>query len=66
MARLIKSKGIIEFKQAAKIVKDENPEARFLLFGYPDNHADSIDDDEIITEWNKKYEIEIHNIHQTY
>ena len=58
MARLIKSKGIIEFAKAAKIVKDANPEARFLLFGYPDNHVDSIDEDEIINKWNKKYGIE--------
>jgi len=58
MARLIKSKGILEFAKAAQIIREHNPEARFLLFGYPDDHVDSIDESEIINEWNEKYGIE--------
>ena len=58
MARLIKSKGILEFAKAAQIIQEHNPEARFLLFGYPDDHVDSIDEGEIINEWNEKYGVE--------
>jgi len=58
MARLIKSKGILEYAKAAQIVRDVNPHARFLLYGYPDEHIDSIDENEIINEWKDKYGIE--------
>jgi glycosyltransferase involved in cell wall biosynthesis len=51
MARLIKSKGLEEFARAAKRVKKLYPEARFLLYGYPDDHPDSIDENEIISNW---------------
>jgi glycosyltransferase involved in cell wall biosynthesis len=51
MARLIKSKGLEEFARAAKRVKKLYPEARFHLYGYPDDHPDSIDENEIISNW---------------
>jgi len=51
MARLIKSKGLEEFARAAKRVKKLYPEARFILYGYPDEHPDSIDENEIISNW---------------
>jgi glycosyltransferase involved in cell wall biosynthesis len=58
MARLIKSKGIIEYAKAAQIVKKNYPEARFLLYGYTDHHPDSIDESEIISHWLETYGIE--------
>jgi glycosyltransferase involved in cell wall biosynthesis len=58
MARLIKSKGLEEFARAAKRVKKLNPEARFILYGYPDDHPDSIDENEIITNWLNDFGVE--------
>ena len=58
MSRLIKSKGLIEYAEASRIVKKNFPSARFLLHGFPDNHNDSIDEEEIITSWKEKYGIE--------
>jgi glycosyltransferase involved in cell wall biosynthesis len=58
MARLIKSKGLIEYAKAAQIVRKHNPKARFLLFGYADDHNDSIDENEIINNWFEQYGIE--------
>ena len=58
MARLIKSKGLEEFARAAKRVKKLYPEARFLLYGYPDDHPDSIDENEIISNWLNDFGVE--------
>lgn len=58
MSRLIKSKGLIEYANASKIVKSKHKEARFLLYGFPDDHGDSIDENEIINNWYEKYGIE--------
>ena len=58
MARLIKSKGLEEFARAAKRVKKLNPEARFILHGYPDEHPDSIDENEIISNWFNDFGVE--------
>tara|TARA_B110000003_G_C16651784_1_gene534510 strand:- start:45 stop:1169 length:1125 start_codon:yes stop_codon:yes gene_type:complete len=58
MARFIKSKGLVEYAKAAKIVKASNPKARFLLYGYPDDHPDSIDENEIINDWENMYGVE--------
>ena len=58
MARLIKSKGLIEFAKASQKVKLSHPDARFLLYGYPDDHPDSIDENEIINHWSEKYGVE--------
>ena len=60
ISRLIKSKGLFEYAEAAKLVKSHHPEAQFLLFGYPDAHSDSIDEQEIINSWGDKYGIEYH------
>jgi glycosyltransferase involved in cell wall biosynthesis len=64
ISRLIKSKGLFEYAEAAKIVKSTHPKARFLLFGYPDAHSDSIDEQEIINCWSEKYGIEYHGFSQ--
>ena len=58
MARLIKSKGLEEFARAAKRVKKINPEARFILYGYPDDHPDSINENEIISNWLNDFGVE--------
>jgi glycosyltransferase involved in cell wall biosynthesis len=58
MARLLKSKGLIEYANAAKIAKAFNPNARFLLYGYPDDHSDSISEEEIQNSWFTKYGVE--------
>ena len=58
MARLIKSKGLEEFARAAKRVKKLYPEARFILYGYPDEHPDSIDENEIISNWLDDFGVE--------
>jgi len=58
MARLIKSKGLEEFARAAKRVKKLNPEARFILYGYPDDHPDSIDENKIISNWLNDFGVE--------
>ena len=58
MSRLIKSKGLIEFAKASRIVKKDFPNARFLLYGFPDNHADSIDELEVKNHWYKDYGVE--------
>jgi len=58
MARLIKSKGIMEYAKSARELKKTYPEARFLLFGYPDDHPDSISEDDIVNNWYEKYGVE--------
>jgi len=58
MARLIKSKGLEEFARAAKRVKKLYPEARFILYGYPDDHPDSINENEIISNWLNDFGVE--------
>ena len=58
MARLIKSKGLIEYAKSAREVKKTHPDARFLLYGYPDDHPDSIDENEIINNWYREYGVE--------
>jgi len=58
MSRLIKSKGLLDYANAAKIVKSSYPNARFLLYGFPDDHQDSLDESEIINSWTDTYGIE--------
>ena len=58
MARLIKSKGLIEYAKSARELKKTHPDARFLLYGYPDNHPDSISEKDIIDSWYERYGIE--------
>ena len=58
MARLIKSKGLIEYAKSARELKKSYPDARFLLYGYPDDHSDSINEKDIIECWYEKYGVE--------
>ena len=60
ISRLIKSKGLLEYAEAAKIVRSKHSEAKFLLYGYPDSHPDSINEQEIISFWQDKYGVEYH------
>ncbi|MED3689588.1 glycosyltransferase family 4 protein [Peribacillus butanolivorans] len=42
IARIIKEKGVFEFAEAARMVKAEHPEARFILLGGYDNSIGAI------------------------
>ena len=55
---MIKSKGLIEYANAAALVREKSPNAKFLLCGFPDEHYDSISEDEIKNDWFSKYGIE--------
>ena len=55
MARLLESKGLREFAESAKVVKEKFPETRFIIYGYPDKHSDSISEKEILNLWPEKY-----------
>ena len=57
-ARMLRQKGVVEFCEAAKLVKEQHPEARFVLLGDVDSNPDSLTPDEInqwvsrgIVEW---------------
>ena len=58
MSRLIKSKGLREYASACKIAKEKIPNARFLLAGFSDDHADSISVKEIKEGWFEEYGVE--------
>tara|TARA_B100000614_G_scaffold260552_1_gene287770 strand:- start:591 stop:1709 length:1119 start_codon:yes stop_codon:yes gene_type:complete len=58
MTRLLESKGLREFANAAKLVKSKFPDVRFLIYGYPDLHSDSISENEIKEVWEEEYGIE--------
>lgn len=58
LARLIKSKGLLEYAKAAKIMKEAHPEYSFLLGGPEDTHKDSISLDEIKNEWGERYGVQ--------
>ena len=47
VGRMIRDKGIIEYIQAAKIVKDNYPEARIQLVGYFDTNPTALKEEEI-------------------
>lgn len=59
MGRFLESKGLREFAAAAQQMKSIYPEARFILYGYPDIHEDSISEEEIKTTWHDKYGVEL-------
>lgn len=57
-ARLVKSKGIKEYVDAAKLVKEKHPEIEFLLVGDLDENPEALSREElaeIINEGNIKY-----------
>lgn len=43
MARLLKSKGIIEYIEAAEIIKNNYPEVKFTILGSPGSGPDAVD-----------------------
>jgi glycosyltransferase involved in cell wall biosynthesis len=57
-ARLLKSKGLVEFAEAFKLFKNDHPYARALLVGSPDDHDDSVSLEEIESEWKNRFGIE--------
>lgn len=58
LARLIKSKGIVEYANVSKAFKRVYPNVRFLLGGPADKHNDSIDINEIQQDWYHSYGVE--------
>lgn len=58
LARLINSKGLREYANAANLAKQQLPNARFLLGGPVDHHNDSIPLSEIESQWRQIYGIE--------
>lgn len=50
IARLLKDKGIVEYIEAAKIVKEQHPSAEFHLVGYIDENPASISQSQL-DEW---------------
>ncbi|MFP3945078.1 MAG: glycosyltransferase family 4 protein, partial [Alphaproteobacteria bacterium] len=58
MARLLRAKGVPQFAEAARKIKREFPDSRFLLLGEPDSNPDSLTGEEVedwvrqgILEW---------------
>jgi glycosyltransferase involved in cell wall biosynthesis len=47
VARMLREKGIVEFIEAARIVRRDHPEARFLLVGGADANPNSISDEDL-------------------
>ena len=58
IARLLKSKGLVEYAESARLVREQIPNARFILYGYADQHEDSINEIEIRDSWLEKYGVE--------
>jgi glycosyltransferase involved in cell wall biosynthesis len=48
MARLLRGKGILEFAEAAAVVKARHPQARFVLLGDVDANPDSLSREEVL------------------
>jgi glycosyltransferase involved in cell wall biosynthesis len=59
MGRFLESKGLREFAAAAQQMKSIYPESRFILYGYPDAHEDSISEQEIKQTWHQEYGVEL-------
>ncbi|MDF9760408.1 glycosyltransferase involved in cell wall biosynthesis [Peribacillus simplex] len=53
VGRIIRDKGIIEYTEAAKIVKEKYPEARIQILGYFDTNPTAIKEEEIYEYVNK-------------
>lgn len=50
IARLLKDKGVVEYIQAAQIIKQQYPEVEFHLVGYIDSNPSAISQD-LLDEW---------------
>lgn len=50
VARLLKDKGVVEFAEAARIVRKAHPETRFLLVGGIDHNPQSVSQQEV-SDW---------------
>lgn len=47
VARLLRDKGVVEFVEAARLIKAAHPETRFLLVGGLDSNPESVRQDEV-------------------
>ncbi|UNK38230.1 glycosyltransferase family 4 protein [Shinella sp. H4-D48] len=50
VARLLRDKGVIEFVEAARIIKSENPGVRFVLVGGRDKNPESVTETQL-SDW---------------
>ncbi len=50
VARLLREKGLLEFVEAARLIKDEHPQVRFLILGDVDLNPSSLSRDEVL-DW---------------
>ena len=57
IARMIRDKGIVEYVEAARIVKAKHPEVRFRLLGSIDDHPGAISRDQIAA-WEREGVVE--------
>jgi glycosyltransferase involved in cell wall biosynthesis len=60
IARLIKDKGVLEFIQAARAVRKDMPEARFLLLGPVDGSPAAQVDGAMVQSWREEGVVQIH------
>ncbi len=58
-SRLIWTKGVGLFVNAAKIIKDKGIDARFALVGQPDSSNPSSIDDEQLNQWHEEQNVEV-------
>lgn len=58
-ARLLRDKGVFEFAEAAKILKERGSDARFCLIGNPDPQNPSSINEEDLSKWKKDGHLEI-------
>jgi glycosyltransferase involved in cell wall biosynthesis len=57
-SRMIWDKGIKEFVEAAKIVKEQIPDVQFILAGTSDKGNPNVVSEKILLEWNKEGNVE--------
>lgn len=57
-SRMIRDKGIQEFVEAAKIVKEQKPEARFILAGKADQGNPNVVPEETLRTWTEEGHVE--------
>ncbi|VAX23748.1 Lipid carrier : UDP-N-acetylgalactosaminyltransferase / Alpha-1,3-N-acetylgalactosamine transferase PglA; Putative glycosyltransferase [hydrothermal vent metagenome] len=58
ISRMLKTKGVFDFVQAAKILKERNTGVRMVLVGSPDGHNPASIPEETLRQWNEDGAIE--------
>nr|CAD6596168.1 glycosyltransferase family 1 protein [Rhizobium sp. Khangiran2] len=67
VARLLRDKGVVEFIEAARLIKRRNPEVRFLLVGGRDTNPESVSEEQLsawvadgLVEWTGHVPVQPH------